>query len=184
MTADTLWADVADRLRGTLNTTTYRTWFGGAAGAELTDDTFVIGVPNDFTREWIEGHFLGLIRAAVKDATGNERRIQLRVRLLTREPVEDEEARRDGPAMPVDRVEVARAGEPLAAAHCALGGEPLAAPRTAALQDQTAGPRGHSRAKAVLALAAAHVRLVGAFHRIRRGRDEAAERPAAARRGV
>jgi len=79
VTADTLWADVADRLRGTLNTTTYRTWFGGAGGAELTDDTFVIGVPNDFTREWIEGHFLGFISAAVRDVTGRDRRVLLTV---------------------------------------------------------------------------------------------------------
>ena len=80
MTADTLWADVAERLRGTLNTTTYRTWFGGAGGAELSDDTFVSGVPNDFTREWIEGHFLGFISAAVLDVTGHERRVVLTVR--------------------------------------------------------------------------------------------------------
>ena len=40
----------------------------------------MLAVPNDFTREWIEGHFLGLIRAAVNDATGHERRVQLTVR--------------------------------------------------------------------------------------------------------
>ena len=46
---------------------------------EVSDDTFVLAVPNDFTREWIEGHFLELIRAAVRDATGQQRRIQLTV---------------------------------------------------------------------------------------------------------
>ena len=46
---------------------------------ELTDETFVLSVPNDFTREWIEGHFLDLIGAAVRDATGSERRIRLSV---------------------------------------------------------------------------------------------------------
>ena len=79
LTAESLWAEVADRLKGALNTTTYRTWFAGATGAELTDDAFVISVPNGFTREWIEGHFLGLISAAVRDATGHERRIGLTV---------------------------------------------------------------------------------------------------------
>ena len=79
LTADSLWAEVAGRLKGALNTTTYRTWFAEAGGAELTDDAFVISVPNDFTREWIEGHFLGLISAAVRDATGHERRIALTV---------------------------------------------------------------------------------------------------------
>jgi chromosomal replication initiator protein len=45
----------------------------------LSDDAFVLGVPNDFTREWIEGHFLGLIGAAVRDVTGQERRVALSV---------------------------------------------------------------------------------------------------------
>src|SRR5206468_8617959 len=79
LTAESLWAEVASRLKGALNTTTYRTWFAGASGVELTDDTFVIGVPNGFTREWIEGHYVSLISAAVRDATGHERRIALAV---------------------------------------------------------------------------------------------------------
>ena len=32
------------------------------------------------SREWIEGHFLGLIDAAVRDAAGDERRVELVVR--------------------------------------------------------------------------------------------------------
>ena len=64
LTAETLWTEVAGRLKGALNDSTYRTWFGEVEGLEVTDDTFVLAVPNDFTREWIEGHFLELIRAA------------------------------------------------------------------------------------------------------------------------
>ena len=44
--------------QGALNDSTYRTWFGEVEGDELADDMFVLAVPNDFTREWIEGHFL------------------------------------------------------------------------------------------------------------------------------
>jgi chromosomal replication initiator protein len=79
LTADSLWSEVSSRLRGALNETTYRTWFEHVEGTELTDDEFVLAVPNDFTRDWIDGHFLGLIRAAVGDATGRERRVQLTV---------------------------------------------------------------------------------------------------------
>src|SRR3954468_2321438 len=79
LTAESLWNEVAGRLKGALNETTYRTWFAEAEGAELSDDAFVLGVPNDFTREWIEGHFLGLIGAAVRDVTGQERRVGLSV---------------------------------------------------------------------------------------------------------
>src|SRR3954462_14663006 len=79
LTAESLWSEVAGRLKGALNETTYRTWFAEAEGAELSDDAFILGVPNDFTREWIEGHFLGLIGAAVRDVTGQERRVALSV---------------------------------------------------------------------------------------------------------
>src|SRR5262245_25537618 len=79
LTAETLWTEVAGRLKGALNDSTYRTRFGGVEGLDVSDDTFVLAVPNDFTREWIEGHFIELIRAAARDATGQQRRIQLTV---------------------------------------------------------------------------------------------------------
>jgi len=79
LTAESLWNEVAGRLRGALNDATYNTWFGEASGLELSGNAFVLRVPNDFTRDWIEGHFLGLISAAVRDVTGSERPIQVAV---------------------------------------------------------------------------------------------------------
>jgi chromosomal replication initiator protein len=98
LTAESLWNEVAGRLKGALNETTYRTWFAEAEGAELSDDAFVLGVPNDFTREWIEGHFLGLIGAAVRDVTGQERRVALSVseRIPTDAPAPAELPRQRG----------------------------------------------------------------------------------------
>jgi chromosomal replication initiator protein len=80
LTVESLWEEVSGRLQGALNETTYRTWFGEAEGAELSDDFFVLAVPNDFTREWIEGKFLGLVRAIVQDVAGGDRRVRLAVR--------------------------------------------------------------------------------------------------------
>jgi chromosomal replication initiator protein len=79
LTAESLWTEISARLQGTLNETTYSTWFGDAHGVELDGDSFVLAVPNGFTRDWIEGHFLGLINAALEDTTGRELRISLRV---------------------------------------------------------------------------------------------------------
>jgi len=69
LTAEGLWEDVSARLRGALNEKTYRNWFSEVAAAGVDDDTFVLAVPNDFTREWIEGHFVELIRAASTRST-------------------------------------------------------------------------------------------------------------------
>jgi chromosomal replication initiator protein len=76
-TAETLWNEVSERLRGALNDATFQAWFGETRGGELSEEAFVITVPNDFTREFIEGHFRGLIRAAVRDATGQRRRVHI-----------------------------------------------------------------------------------------------------------
>jgi chromosomal replication initiator protein len=93
LTAESLWTEVAGRLKEALNETTYSTWFGDAKGLELSPDTFVIAAPNDFAKAWIGGHFLELIRAAVRETTGEEREIVLTVRerpkpALPREVVE------------------------------------------------------------------------------------------------
>jgi chromosomal replication initiator protein len=79
LTAESLWSDVSGRLRSALNDTTYGTWFAHTAGVELDESRFVLAVPNDFTRDWIEGHFLELIGAAIRDITGRARAIELQV---------------------------------------------------------------------------------------------------------
>jgi chromosomal replication initiator protein len=80
MTADRLWQGVSGRLRDTLNETTFQTWFGQAEAGGLGDGVFTVLVPNDFTREWIEEHFLAFLRSAASEAYGSELRIAFRVR--------------------------------------------------------------------------------------------------------
>ena len=73
-------------MRDALNDTTYRTWFAEAEPGSLDDEAFVVLVPNDFTRDWIEGHFRGLIEATVRDALGGERAVRIAVRELGGRP--------------------------------------------------------------------------------------------------
>ncbi len=89
-TAQNLWAEVSRRLQESLNDSTFRTWFGEVEGDELQDGSFALAVPNDFTRDWIEGHFVHLIAASAREATGSELAIELVVR--------DAPAAVDGPA--------------------------------------------------------------------------------------
>jgi chromosomal replication initiator protein len=82
VTADALWVDISSRLREALNDATYTTWFAEAGPGSLDADAFVVLVPNDFTRDWIEGHFRGLLEAIVRDALGDERAVRILVREL------------------------------------------------------------------------------------------------------
>jgi chromosomal replication initiator protein len=66
--SDDLWNAIAGRLRVSLTDTTYDTWFGQARPHAVSGDQLVVEVPNDFTRDWIEGHFLDLVTRAAVDA--------------------------------------------------------------------------------------------------------------------
>jgi chromosomal replication initiator protein len=79
LTTDTLWTEVSRTLQDSLNETTFETWFREVEGVDLKGDTFTLAVPNDFTRDWIEGHFLELIRAAVREVAGGDLRVELLV---------------------------------------------------------------------------------------------------------
>jgi len=85
VSAEAPWTEVSGRLREALNDSTFSTWFEDAEGT-VEDEAFVIAVPNDFTREWIEGHFLGLVEAAVQEALGDERPVRVVVRETGRVP--------------------------------------------------------------------------------------------------
>ena len=66
--ADDLWTAIAGRLRDTLTDTTYDTWFSQARPHSISAERIVVDVPNDFTRDWIEGHFLDVVMRAAADA--------------------------------------------------------------------------------------------------------------------
>ena len=65
--ADDLWNAIAGRLRDTLTETTFDTWFGQAHPRSYNGEQLVVEVPNDFTRDWIEGHFLDLVTRAARE---------------------------------------------------------------------------------------------------------------------
>jgi chromosomal replication initiator protein len=78
LTAEGVWNEISGRLREALNENTFSTWFAEVEAVRITDGEFVLSVPNDFTREWIEGHFLGLIEAALAEVAG-ERSVRLQI---------------------------------------------------------------------------------------------------------
>jgi chromosomal replication initiator protein len=70
LSAEGLWSEVSARLRETLNESTYNMGFAGARAGRLDGGSFVLHVPNDFTRQWIEGHVFGLLEGAVRETLG------------------------------------------------------------------------------------------------------------------
>src|SRR5438552_4583427 len=79
LSAENLWEEISGRLKEALSDGTYSKWFGDVHGLQLDDDTLVLVVPSEFTRDWIESNFLGLIGAATRDILGDERVVKLQV---------------------------------------------------------------------------------------------------------
>jgi chromosomal replication initiator protein len=99
LTADSVWNDISGRLREALNENTFSTWFAEVEAVSITDGEFVLSVPNDFTREWIEGHFLGLIEAALAEIAG-VRAIRLQIAEQLPKPLQAEPKLHERPTQP------------------------------------------------------------------------------------
>jgi chromosomal replication initiator protein len=91
LTAEAVWNEVSGRLREALNENTFSTWFAQVDAAEITDGELILAVPNDFTREWIDGHFHDLIGAAVAEVAG-ARTVRLEIAKPSAKPPRPEPA--------------------------------------------------------------------------------------------
>jgi chromosomal replication initiator protein len=81
---DLLWTAVADRIRDDLSPMVFGAWFSTTRALALDGDVLEVGVPNEFTRSWIEGHFAELVRKA---ATAADPGVSVRFRVAEGEPV-------------------------------------------------------------------------------------------------
>jgi chromosomal replication initiator protein len=76
LSAESLWTDISARLKETLDDGPYAQWFSDADG-ELEDDAFVVTTRDDFTRQWVEGHYKGFLEAAVAAGLGEPRPVRI-----------------------------------------------------------------------------------------------------------
>ena len=83
ITPDLLWTAVADRIRDDLSPMVFGAWFSTTRALALDGDVLEVGVPNEFTRTWIEGHFAELVRKA---ATAADPGVSVRFRVADGEP--------------------------------------------------------------------------------------------------
>ncbi len=60
-----VWRTVSEELQASLGKDTYQMWFGQVEPVELHDSELVLAVPDDYTRDWLEGRMLPVIRSAL-----------------------------------------------------------------------------------------------------------------------
>ena len=66
-----------EQLRTQMNERTFRLWFDRALPVDLSDGAFVLGVPNDFAKDWIEKRFADRVGDALTQVLGDSVRLTL-----------------------------------------------------------------------------------------------------------
>src|SRR3954447_2723850 len=94
-TASATWDSISQRLREMLNAGIYSTWFSQVYALEQDADRLVVGVPNEFTKTWIEGHFGSLL-----DAAASEHELVVELRVAVAEAVAAARTSSDAAAIP------------------------------------------------------------------------------------
>ena len=50
----------------------FETWLKTTKPVSINDDSLVISVPNEFTKDWVQGRYADLITSALQEVVGNE----------------------------------------------------------------------------------------------------------------
>ena len=93
-----IWDEAKKHLRGRLNESAFQFWFDRTIPLGLDEGAFVIGVPNDFAREWIEKRLASQVAAALGEVLGDT----VDVRVIVDERAADLPSTDPPPAEPVE----------------------------------------------------------------------------------
>ncbi|MDG5473866.1 chromosomal replication initiator protein DnaA [Jeotgalibacillus sp. ET6] len=67
-----LWNRALEHIEKKISKPSYETWLKSTKAFSLKRDTLTITAPNEFARDWLEGHYSQLISGVLKDVTGEE----------------------------------------------------------------------------------------------------------------
>ena len=76
---EVIWSEALAVVATSINTGSFRIWFEPTVGLEFADDTFVVGVPSLFAKDWIEARFSSVIKEALAAVLGGPVTVRLAV---------------------------------------------------------------------------------------------------------
>lgn len=82
-----LWNKALTIIEKKISKPSFETWLKSTKAHLLQGDTFIVSVPNDFARDWLEGRYVTLISDVLYDITGEK----LTVKFIIPQTQEDEE---------------------------------------------------------------------------------------------
>ncbi len=72
---ESLWAESLNVIRDNVNARSFQTWFTPLKAIGMFDHTLRLEVPSKFFSEWLENHYMKLIKDAVAQIAGNQVKI-------------------------------------------------------------------------------------------------------------
>lgn len=74
-----VWNACLEIIRDNITQQSFKTWFEPIRPVELTDNVLTIQVPTQFFYEWIEEHYVALLRKTIQRELGKDARLEYRI---------------------------------------------------------------------------------------------------------
>ncbi len=81
MTKDryTVWDNCLRTIKSSIAAQSYKTWFEPIKPVNLDDSILTIQVPNKFFYEWLEEHYVGLLKATIQKELGDQAKLEYQI---------------------------------------------------------------------------------------------------------
>lgn len=76
---NTVWDNCLKIIKTNVNKQSFKTWFEPIRAVSLEGNLLTIEVPNKFFYEWLEEHFVGLLKTAIHQELGEKGRLQYQI---------------------------------------------------------------------------------------------------------
>ncbi len=74
-TANSVWKNCLDFIEDNITAQAYKTWFEPIKAVKLTDDALSIQVPSKFFYEWLEEHYVKILKVALTKELGEKAKL-------------------------------------------------------------------------------------------------------------
>ena len=75
----TVWGNCLQVIRRNVNLQSYRTWFEPIKAVRLENNALTIQVPNKFFYEWLEEHYVALLKTTIRKELGDKGRLEYQI---------------------------------------------------------------------------------------------------------
>ncbi|MEO1435820.1 MAG: chromosomal replication initiator protein DnaA [Bacteroidota bacterium] len=81
-----IWNKCLKAIQKNVNAQSFRTWFEPIEAVRLNGSVLTIQVPNKFFYEWLEEHYVGLLRSTIRQELGDKGRLEYQIPINKKSP--------------------------------------------------------------------------------------------------